>query len=71
MQSMTGVVQGTTGAAGSAQFAVLGLTQGVQDMGNFGMGAAQGIRAVNNNIQQFATALTFAAAQAGGLSLGV
>jgi ACT domain-containing protein len=60
-------IMNTTSAAGSAQFAVLGLTQGVQDMGNFGMGAAQGIRAVNNNVQQFATALTFASGQAGGL----
>jgi hypothetical protein len=66
-----GLMQGMAGSAGSAQFAVLGLTQGVQDMGNFGMGAAQGIRAVNNNIQQFATALTFAAAQAGGLKLAL
>ena len=61
----------TTSAAGSAQFAVLGLTQGIQDVGNFGMGMAQGIRAVNNNVQQFATALTFASVQAGGLGLAI
>lgn len=66
-----GLMQGTTGAAGSASFAVLGLTQGIQDMGNFGMGAAQGIRAVTNNIQQVATAFTFAAAQAGSARLAL
>ena len=62
-----GLMQGMAHAGGSANFAVLSLTQGVQDMGQFGVGAAQGIRAVNNNVQQFATALTFASAQAGGM----
>ena len=62
-----GLMQGMAHAGGSANFAVLSLTQGVQDMGQFGVGAAQGIRAINNNVQQFATALTFASAQAGGM----
>lgn len=62
----SGLMQGMRGASGSASFALLSLTQGVQDAGNFGMGMAQGIRAVNNNIQQFATAMTFAVAQSGG-----
>lgn len=66
-----GLMSGVGGAAGSASFAVLSLTQGIQDAGQFGIGAAQGIRAVNNNIQQFVTAATFAIGQAGGLGKGL
>jgi hypothetical protein len=61
-----GLMQGMANASGSASFALLSLTQGIQDAGNFGMGAAQGIRAVNNNIQAFVTAATFAASQTEG-----
>jgi CheY-like chemotaxis protein len=61
-----GLMQGMSNASGSASFALLSLTQGIQDAGNFGMGAAQGIRAVNNNIQSFVTAATFAASQTEG-----
>jgi hypothetical protein len=52
--------------AGGASFALLSLGQAFQDSAQFGMGFAQGLRAVNNNIQQFVTALTFASISAGG-----
>jgi len=45
-------VRAMAGATGSASFAVLSLGQGFQDAGQFGMGMAQGIRAVTNNVQQ-------------------
>lgn len=63
----TGALTSMRGAAGSADFALLSLTQGIQDAGNFGMGMAQGVRAVNNNLQAFVTSLTFAAQANGGL----
>lgn len=40
-----------------ATYAGVALTQGFSDIGSFGMGAAQGIRAVANNAQQFTQAL--------------
>lgn len=42
---------------GSATFAVLSLGQGLQDAGQFGMGMAQGIRAITNNVQMSVQAL--------------
>jgi hypothetical protein len=64
---VTGAVQANTGAMGSASFALLSFGQGLQDSAQFGMGAAQGLRAVNNNIQQFVTALALGSEQAGGM----
>lgn len=62
----TGALQSMRGATGSADFALLSLTQGIQDAGNFGMGMAQGIRAVNNNLQAFITALVHSSQMSGG-----
>lgn len=74
-QSTTSQTKGATEAVtdmshanGSASFALLSLTQGLQDAGQFGMGMAQGIRAVNNNLQQFVTATILAQKQAGNMS---
>lgn len=64
----TEAVRDMSHANGSASFALLSLTQGLQDAGNFGMGMAQGIRAVNNNLQQFVTATILAQKQAGSMS---
>jgi len=64
---VTEEVQRSTGAMGSASFALLSFGQGLQDSAQFGMGAAQGLRAVNNNIQQFVTALALGSEQAGGM----
>jgi hypothetical protein len=61
-----GLMRGTKDAAGSASFAILSLGQGIGDAAQFSQGLSQGIRAVNNNIQQFATAAVFAAQAAGG-----
>lgn len=67
-QEATQAVADMSHANGSASFALLSLTQGLQDAGQFGMGMAQGIRAVNNNLQQFVTATILAQKQAGGMS---
>lgn len=61
-----GLMRGTKDAAGSASFAILSLGQGIGDAAQFSQGLSQGIRAINNNIQQFATAAVFAAQAAGG-----
>lgn len=50
---------------GSASFAVISLGQGFQDAGQFGMGMAQGIRAVTNNAQQAFQALVLLRNQTG------
>jgi hypothetical protein len=68
MAQQTAAVNGMAHANGAASFALLSLTQGIQDAGQFGMGMAQGIRAVNNNLQQFVTATILASSAAGGLT---
>jgi len=65
---VTGAVQASTGAMGSASFAVLSLGQAFQDSAQFGMGFAQGLRAVNNNIQQTFTAIALGSVQMGGFN---
>jgi len=65
---VTGAVQQNTGAMGSASFAVLSLGQAFQDSAQFGMGFAQGLRAVNNNIQQTFTAIALGSVQMGGFN---
>jgi len=62
----SGQVKGLADASGSASFALLSLGQAFQDSAQFGMGFAQGLRAVNNNIQQTFTALALGSVQAGG-----
>jgi len=43
---------GLSSITGSASFAAISMGQIFQDMGQFGMGAAQGVRAITNNVQQ-------------------
>lgn len=62
----TAQIQANVGATGSASFALLSLGQAFQDSAQFGMGFAQGLRAVNNNVQQVFTALALGSTQAGG-----
>lgn len=47
--------------ATGANFAVLSLSQTIQDSAQFSLGAAQGFRAINNNIQVMSQSLLFAA----------
>jgi|DEB0MinimDraft_6_1074348.scaffolds.fasta_scaffold03586_2 hypothetical protein len=66
--SGSGQIGGLADASGSASFALLSLGQAFQDSAQFGMGFAQGLRAVNNNIQQTFTALALGSVQAGGFT---
>jgi hypothetical protein len=59
-------IGGLADASGAASFALLSLGQAFQDSAQFGMGFAQGFRAINNNIQQTFTALALGSIQAGG-----
>lgn len=85
MTSLTGVAQQNTAATvqnaqahqtsansmGAASFALTSLGQTFADAGQFGMGAAQGIRAVTNNVQQFAFAFIFLRIQLGTTALAM
>ena len=62
----SGAVQQLGDASGAASFAVLSIGQAFQDSAQFGMGFAQGLRAVNNNIQQVFTSIALGSAKAGG-----
>jgi len=62
----SGAVKGLTAGTGSASFALLSLGQAFQDSAQFGMGFAQGFRAINNNIQQTFTAIALGSIQMGG-----
>ena len=53
-------------AAGSGSFAAISLGQTFQDAGQFGMGMAQGVRAVTNNVQMLFQSMTHMAGQTGG-----
>lgn len=53
-------------ATGSGSFAAISLGQTFQDAGQFGMGAAQGVRAVTNNVQMLFQSMTHMAGQMGG-----
>jgi hypothetical protein len=61
-------VGGLADASGAASFALLSLGQAFQDSAQFGMGFAQGFRAINNNIQQTFTAIALGSIQAGGFA---
>lgn len=61
-------IGGLADASGAASFALLSLGQAFQDSAQFGMGFAQGFRAINNNIQQTFTALALGSIQAGGFT---
>lgn len=61
-------IGGLADASGAASFALLSLGQAFQDSAQFGMGFAQGFRAINNNIQQTFTALALGSVQAGGFT---
>ena len=63
----TGQVKSLGDASGAASFALLSMGQAFQDSAQFGMGLAQGLRAVNNNIQQVFTSIALGSAQAGSL----
>jgi hypothetical protein len=62
----TDAVRGLSAGTGSASFALLSLGQAFQDSAQFGMGFAQGFRAINNNIQQTFTAIALGSVQMGG-----
>lgn len=64
----SGAVRGLTAGTGSASFALLSLGQAFQDSAQFGMGFAQGFRAINNNIQQTFTAIALGSVQMGGFN---
>jgi hypothetical protein len=70
LQQVNMGMKATHAGAGTAQFAVTSLGQAFADAGQFGMGMSQGIRAVNNNIQQVAQAIMMTTAATGGLSKG-
>jgi exonuclease VII small subunit len=55
---------------GSAGMAVTSLGQAFADSSQFAMGAAQGIRATTNNIQQVGTAMAHLALKTGGMTAG-
>lgn len=59
--------QSNVNTVGAGSIALMSFTQGIQDASQFSLGMAQGIRAVTNNLQMFATSLAFAAQSAGGL----
>ena len=61
-------IGGLADASGAASFALLSLGQAFQDSAQFGMGFAQGFRAINNNIQQTFTAIALGSIQAGGFN---
>ena len=54
---------------GSATFAVVSVGQAFQDAGQFGMGMAQGVRAVTNNIQMSAQSIMYMVEQQRALNL--
>ncbi len=60
-----GVINQTAHANGSASFAAISLGQTFQDMGQFGMGAAQGVRAITNNVQMLFMSMTMLKEQIG------
>lgn len=60
MKQLNGGMKNLHAGAGTAQFAVTSLGQTFADMGQFGMGAAQGIRAINNNVQMTVQAMIMA-----------
>ena len=64
----SGAVAGLSAGTGSASFALLSLGQAFQDSAQFGMGFAQGFRAINNNIQQTFTAIALGSIQMGGFN---
>lgn len=53
---------GLSSITGSASFAAISMGQIFQDMGQFGMGAAQGVRAITNNVQQTVQSLVMLSA---------
>lgn len=61
MNKLNGGLKSMHGSSGTAQFAVTSLGQTFADSGQFGMGFAQGIRAINNNVQMTAQAMMMAA----------
>jgi len=61
-------IGGLADASGAASFALLSLGQAFQDSAQFGMGFAQGFRAINNNIQQTFTAIALGSIQAGSFA---
>jgi hypothetical protein len=61
--------QASANSMGAASFALTSLGQTFADAGQFGMGLAQGIRAVTNNVQQFAFAFVFLRIQLGTTAL--
>jgi len=54
---------------GSSTFAVVSVGQAFQDAGQFGMGMAQGVRAVTNNIQMSAQSIMYMVEQQRALNL--
>jgi len=71
MRQVNSGMQGVRTGAGSAQFAVTSLGQAFADSGQFGMGMAQGFRAINNNVQMLAQSMVMAAKDHGGFTKGL
>ena len=57
LQQAGGATRQLADVGGSASFAVISMGQGFADAGQFGVGMAQGIRAVTNNAQQMVGAI--------------
>lgn len=71
MRQVNAGMSGVRTSAGSAQFAVTSLGQTFADAGQFGMGMAQGFRAINNNVQMLAQSMVMAARDNGGFTKGL
>ena len=71
MRQANAGMRGVHTSAGSAQFAVTSLGQAFADSGQFGMGMAQGFRAINNNVQVLAQSMVMAAKDNGGFTKGL
>ena len=67
MRQAEGQVKGFGDAAAISGGFAIALGQMFSDVGQFGFGFSQGIRAIANNVSQMATMFTMAVVQAGGL----
>lgn len=68
LQESTNAVKGFGDAAAVSGGAAIALGQLFSDIGQFGFGFAQGVRAIANNVSQLATLFAVLVAQTGGLT---
>jgi len=71
MRRASGEVKGFGDAAAVSGGVAIALGQALSDIGQFGFGKAQGIRAIANNISQLATLFSIAVAQAGSFKKAI